>query len=78
MLYYGNSFWIFISFLWVLLFILWPLLLWREHWHEHHRYHDWDQNPISTPIDIAKERYAKGEISKDEFETIKADLNKQS
>ena len=32
-------------------------------------------NSGTSPIDIAKERYAKGEISKEQFEQIKRDLS---
>ena len=30
--------------------------------------------PARTPLDIAKERYARGEVSREEFEQIKRDL----
>jgi len=30
--------------------------------------------PVRTPLEIAKERYARGEISRDEFEQMKRDL----
>lgn len=33
-----------------------------------------DSAPTRTPLDILKERYARGEIGKDEFEQRKRDL----
>ena len=32
------------------------------------------KSPARTPLEIAKERYARGEIGRDEFEQMKRDL----
>ena len=34
-----------------------------------------DSTKKQNPLDIARERYAKGEISKDEFEQLKKDIS---
>lgn len=34
-----------------------------------------DATPKHNPLDVAKERYARGEISREEFEQIKKDLS---
>ena len=41
--------------------------------HDHHHHQTAEK---VDPIDIAKERYAKGDITKDQFEQLKKDLSK--
>jgi putative membrane protein len=46
----------------------------RVGWHDG-KYHGWrGMIPGKTPLDILKERYAKGEIDKTDFEARKKDL----
>jgi putative membrane protein len=71
--YYNNGMGLFGGlgmFLFLALIVLGTILFWRT----------LDQNARqnngskSNALDIAKERYAKGELSKDEFDRLKHDL----
>ena len=56
----------FISILFVIAVVIGAVYLLRGHNNQHHHHSD--------PLDIAKERYAKGDITKEQFELIKKDL----
>ena len=53
-----------LSMLFTIALVLGVIYLFKEHGHSHHK----------DPLDTAKERYAKGDITKEQFETIKKDL----
>ena len=64
---FGGLFWILII----------ALVVWAIRGSEHRRY--WNHRNLQVPpgetaLDILKKRYAKGEITKDEFDRMKKDL----
>ena len=63
--YWGGLLTAFVGIAFIVL-VIWAFV----HAINHHNYSTIKQ----TPLDIAKERYAKGEITKDQFEQIKRDL----
>jgi putative membrane protein len=58
---------------WVLMLLVWVgiavLAILTFRWFLRH-----NESEKQTPLDIARERYAKGEITKEQFEQIKKDL----
>lgn len=74
--YYGNGGWLGFGFGWVFMIFWWALIIFgivalirlvtrhRRNW----------MNSEKSALDILKERYAKGEINKEEFEKMKKDI----
>jgi len=57
--------------MWILIISLIFVLIWSNT-REKDKYLPFNQN--ESPIDILKKRYAKGEITKDQFEQMKKEL----
>ena len=57
--------------------LFWFLVIWAivalVRYFAHTNYHEIHED--TTPLEIIKERYAKGEIKKDEYEQMKKDLS---
>lgn len=72
----GSGLWLFPLFmLIVILFVIYQIFGrgdFHPLWQDSGRYRDTSESP-ETALDILKKRYARGEISKEEFEKIKKD-----
>lgn len=81
--YFGNMGWGYgFGFGWIFMVIFWGLVIWAilalvrgglGHSCCGHN-HDENKRKESNAVDVLKERYAKGEISKEDFERMKKDL----
>ncbi len=61
----------------VIMIIFWAAVIWLIVWAiRRATHHDYTTTGVGakTPLDIAKERYAKGEITREQFEEIKKNL----
>ncbi len=67
---WGGMWMIFPSLFFFILLILVPLFFWQRGCPFRT-----PKEESETPLEILKKRYAKGEISKDEFEHIKKDIS---
>jgi len=69
----GMGWWMGLGWLWIL--ILWAGIIALIVWVVKKLTEKGQTNSKRDPLDIAKERYAKGEITREEFEQIKKDLS---
>ena len=73
----GWGWWMIFGGIWMLLF--WIAIIWLVVWGIRSLLRRGESKTATTekrdPLEIAKERYAKGQISKEEFDQIKKDLS---
>ncbi|HEY4964458.1 MAG TPA: SHOCT domain-containing protein [Candidatus Saccharimonadales bacterium] len=64
---------IIMMFFWLLVLVAVAVVVMHLHREHNHHHHAGDIQK-SDPVDIVKERYAKGGITKEQFEQLKKDL----
>ena len=73
----GMGWWMMFGGVWMILFLggIIALIVWGVKKASEGKDSGFSGSQRHNPLDIAKERYAKGEISREEFEQIKKDLS---
>jgi putative membrane protein len=69
----GFGWWMGFGVIWMVLF--WGAIIAVVIWGVRRLTRSHDSDGKSRPVDIARERYARGEITKEEFDQIKKDLS---
>ena len=68
----GTFFWGMGGFGFLFMILFWIVIIWAIYWFIQQMISQ--QKPQKDSLEILKERYAKGEITKEEFENMKKDL----
>jgi len=73
----GMGWWMVFGMVWMVVFwgVIVALVVWGIKRLTERGRSESDTSQKVVPLDIAKERYARGEISKEEFDQIKKDLS---
>ncbi len=71
---HGDVGWGWMTLGWVLMVMFWGSVIWLVVW-SISRVTGGRASSSTTPLDIAKARYARGEITKEQFESLKRDLS---
>ncbi len=70
---HGDVGWGWMSLRWVWMVVVWGSVIWLVVWGIS-RVTVGRNSSGTTPLDIAKARYARGEVTKEQFESLKRDL----
>jgi putative membrane protein len=69
---YGGGWWMVMGMIFMIIF--WAAVIWFVVWGVRRWGRHVSDNGGTTPLEIAKTRYAKGEITREQFEEIKKNL----